>query len=63
MSAFEAVEMDVTVRAKIVTYYPSTVVENQIKFMRKINEAFSEAGKEMDFLPSPVTLSIEGELE
>ena len=31
MSAFEAVELDVTVRAKIVTYYPSTVVENQVK--------------------------------
>ena len=60
MSAYEAVEMDVIVRAKIVTYYPKTVMENQIKLMRKVNEALSEAGKDMDFLPSPVTLTIEG---
>ena len=60
MSSFEAVELDVIVRARVVTYYPNTVVENQLKLMRKMNETMSEAGKEMDFLPSPVTLIIEG---
>lgn len=58
MSVCEAVEMDVVIRAKIVTYYPATVVENQIKLMRKINEALSDAGKDTDFLASPITLVI-----
>lgn len=60
MSAFKVVELDVTVRVQIVTYSPQLVVENQVKLMRKINEAFSDAGKEMEFLPSPVSLAIEG---
>lgn len=60
MSAFKVVELDVTVRVQIVTYSPQLVVENQVKLMRKINEALSDAGKEMDFLPSPVTVAIEG---
>lgn len=60
MSAFKVVELDVTVRVQIVTYSPQLVVENQVKLMRKINEALSDAGKEMDFLPSPVSVAIEG---
>ena len=60
MSSYQVVELDVTVRVQIVTYHPNTVVENQIKLMRKINEALSDAGKEMDVLPSPVTVAIEG---
>lgn len=60
MSVFDAKEMDVIVRLKIVTYYPSTVVDNQTKLMRKINEALSAAGKEMDFLPSPASVTMSG---
>ena len=58
MSAFEAVEMEVIVRTKIVSYYPKSVVENQVQLMRKINEALGSAGKDMYFLASPVSLTI-----
>ena len=60
MSVYAAKELTLRVQCKIVTYYPSTVVENQTKLMRKINEALANAGKEMDFLASPVTVMIEG---
>lgn len=60
MSVSIAVEMDVVVKFKIVSYYPATVIENQTKLMRKINEALSEAGKDMDFLPSPASVAITG---
>ena len=56
---FEAVEMDLIIKAKLVTYHPATVIENQVKLMRKMNEALSAAGKELDLLPSPVSLTIQ----
>ena len=58
MSAFEAVEMDVVVKLRIVSYHPKYVVDNQIKLQRTLNEAFAEAGKTMDFLPAPVSVTI-----
>lgn len=59
MSSFEAVEIDVVIRTKIVTYQPKWVVDNQIKVLRAINEALSNAGKELEFLPSPATLILQ----
>ncbi len=58
MAVFEAVEMDVVVRLKIVSYHPKSVIENQIKIQRHINGAFADAGKALDFLPAPVSVTI-----
>jgi hypothetical protein len=60
MAAFEATEMDVVVRLKIVTYHPKSVIESQIKIQRHINAAFADAGKLLDFLPAPVSVTISG---
>ena len=58
MAAFEAVEMDVLVKVKIVSYHPKSVIEKQIGLMRLLNEAFEDAGKSMDFLAAPASVTI-----
>lgn len=58
MSKFEAIEMDVVIRAKIVTYYPKSVIDNQMRVVRKANEALNDVGKDLAFLTSPVTVTI-----
>jgi hypothetical protein len=58
MSAFEALEMDVVVKLKIVTYYPSNVIERQVEINRRLNEAMEDVGKQLSFLASPASVTI-----
>lgn len=59
MSKFDVLEMELVVRCKIATYYhPATITENQIKLQRKLNEAMQEAGKDVGFLASPVSVTL-----
>lgn len=58
MAVFEAVEMDVVIKLKVVTYYPTKVIEHQTFLQSQMNEALASAGKDFDFLPSPASVTI-----
>lgn len=58
MSKFDVLEMELIVRCKIATYYrPATLTENHTKLQRQINSTLQEAGKDMGFLASPVSVT------
>lgn len=58
MASFEAVEMDVVIKCRIVTYYPEEVVKNQLALQENLNEALVRTGKNLLFLPSPASVTI-----